>query len=34
MRAGVEESALTYEATAEMHRLVPGKALTGLDAFR
>ncbi|MFB6606698.1 acyl-CoA dehydrogenase family protein [Streptomyces noursei] len=28
------ESVLTYEGTAEMHQLVLGKALTGLDAFR
>jgi glutaryl-CoA dehydrogenase len=25
---------LTYEGTVEMHQLVLGKALTGLDAFR
>ncbi|MFD4855383.1 acyl-CoA dehydrogenase family protein [Streptomyces atratus] len=28
------ESVLTYEGTVEMHQLVLGKALTGLDAFR
>ncbi|WP_228471278.1 acyl-CoA dehydrogenase family protein, partial [Streptomyces alkaliphilus] len=28
------ESVLTYEGTSEMHQLVVGKALTGLDAFR
>ncbi|WP_436777500.1 acyl-CoA dehydrogenase family protein [Yinghuangia sp. YIM S09857] len=28
------ESVLTYEGTSEMHTLVIGKALTGLDAFR
>ncbi|MEN3584515.1 MULTISPECIES: acyl-CoA dehydrogenase family protein [unclassified Streptomyces] len=28
------ESVLTYEGTSEMHQLVLGKALTGLDAFR
>jgi glutaryl-CoA dehydrogenase len=28
------ESVLTYEGTEEMHQLVLGKALTGLDAFR
>jgi glutaryl-CoA dehydrogenase len=28
------ESVLTYEGTTEMHQLVLGKALTGLDAFR
>ncbi|TDC68179.1 acyl-CoA dehydrogenase family protein [Streptomyces hainanensis] len=28
------ESVLTYEGTSEMHQLVIGKALTGLDAFR
>ncbi|RYP87512.1 acyl-CoA dehydrogenase [Nocardioides guangzhouensis] len=28
------ESVLTYEGTVEMHTLVLGKALTGLDAFR
>jgi glutaryl-CoA dehydrogenase len=28
------ESVLTYEGTAEMHQLILGKALTGLDAFR
>ncbi len=28
------ESVLTYEGTVEMHQLGPGKALTGLDAFR
>ncbi|MEU8569699.1 acyl-CoA dehydrogenase family protein [Streptomyces pathocidini] len=28
------ESVLTYEGTAEMHQLVLGKALTGIDAFR
>ncbi|GLY20224.1 acyl-CoA dehydrogenase family protein [Kineosporia rhizophila] len=28
------ESVLTYEGTVEMHTLVIGKALTGLDAFR
>ncbi|WTW97965.1 acyl-CoA dehydrogenase family protein [Streptomycetaceae bacterium NBC_01309] len=28
------ESVLTYEGTSEMHALVIGKALTGLDAFR
>lgn len=27
------ESVLTYEGTVEMHQLVLGKALTGLDAF-
>ncbi|MFF8286649.1 acyl-CoA dehydrogenase family protein [Streptomyces albus] len=28
------ESVLTYEGTVEMHQLVLGKALTGVDAFR
>ncbi|GLW46239.1 acyl-CoA dehydrogenase [Streptomyces sp. NBRC 14336] len=28
------ESVLTYEGTVEMHQLVLGKALTGIDAFR
>ena len=28
------ESVLTYEGTSEVHQLVIGKALTGLDAFR
>jgi glutaryl-CoA dehydrogenase len=28
------ESVLTYEGTSEVHTLVVGKALTGLDAFR
>jgi glutaryl-CoA dehydrogenase len=28
------ESVLTYEGTSEVHALVVGKALTGLDAFR
>ncbi|GAA1895777.1 acyl-CoA dehydrogenase family protein [Streptomyces sodiiphilus] len=28
------ESVLTYEGTSEMHQLVLGKALTGLEAFR
>ncbi|GAA2080807.1 acyl-CoA dehydrogenase family protein [Streptomyces albiaxialis] len=28
------ESVLTYEGTVEMHQLILGKALTGLDAFR
>jgi glutaryl-CoA dehydrogenase len=28
------ESVLTYEGTVEMHQLVIGKALTGVDAFR
>ena len=28
------ESVLTYEGTTEVHQLVVGKALTGLDAFR
>ncbi|MDT0345519.1 acyl-CoA dehydrogenase family protein [Streptomyces litchfieldiae] len=28
------ESVLTYEGTTEMHQLILGKALTGLDAFR
>jgi glutaryl-CoA dehydrogenase len=28
------ESVLTYEGTSEMHQLMIGKALTGLDAFR
>ncbi|MFI7275205.1 acyl-CoA dehydrogenase family protein [Streptomyces sp. NPDC049879] len=28
------ETVLTYEGTSEMHQLVLGKALTGLDAFR
>jgi glutaryl-CoA dehydrogenase len=28
------ESVITYEGTVEMHTLVVGKALTGLDAFR
>jgi glutaryl-CoA dehydrogenase len=28
------ESVLTYEGTVEMHQLVVGKTLTGLDAFR
>ncbi|WP_256106719.1 acyl-CoA dehydrogenase family protein [Streptomyces sp. ODS05-4] len=32
--AGNLESVLTYEGTVEMHQLVLGKALTGLDAFR
>ena len=27
------ESVLTYEGTQEVHQLVVGKALTGLDAF-
>jgi len=27
------ESVLTYEGTAEIHQLVLGKAITGLDAF-
>lgn len=27
------ETVLTYEGTAEIHQLVLGKALTGLDAF-
>ncbi len=28
------ESVLTYEGTVEMHTLVIGKAMTGVDAFR
>jgi glutaryl-CoA dehydrogenase len=28
------ESVMTYEGTEEMHALVIGKAITGLDAFR
>ena len=28
------ESVLTYEGTVEMHTLVVGKGLTGVDAFR
>ena len=28
------ESVLTYEGTSEVHTLVVGHALTGLDAFR
>jgi glutaryl-CoA dehydrogenase len=28
------ESVLTYEGTSEVHTLVVGQALTGLDAFR
>jgi glutaryl-CoA dehydrogenase len=28
------ESVLTYEGTVEMHTLVVGLALTGVDAFR
>ena len=28
------ESVLTYEGTSEMHQLMIGKALTGVDAFR
>jgi glutaryl-CoA dehydrogenase len=28
------ESVLTYEGTSEIHTLVVGKALTGVDAFR
>jgi glutaryl-CoA dehydrogenase len=28
------ESVLTYEGTAEMHALVIGQALTGVQAFR
>ncbi len=27
------ETVLTYEGTAEIHQLVLGKAITGLDAF-
>jgi glutaryl-CoA dehydrogenase len=28
------ESVLTYEGTPEMHQLILGQAITGLDAFR
>jgi glutaryl-CoA dehydrogenase len=28
------ESVLTYEGTADIHALVVGAALTGIDAFR
>ena len=28
------ESVLTYEGTPEMHQLILGQAITGMDAFR